>query len=81
MLSHSGSVRRDSLDERAFMALSISITTKLSSLVRDGLDPRGLLTSKGKWSTQPLRSRLRTSHSQPLGIAMNTGGSETNGFL
>ena len=29
MFSHSGSVSRDSLDERAFMALSISMTTRM----------------------------------------------------
>jgi hypothetical protein len=31
MLSHSGKVKRDSLDDRAFMAFSISITTRLYS--------------------------------------------------
>ena len=31
MLFHRGKVRRDSLDERAFMALSISITTRVES--------------------------------------------------
>lgn len=31
MLSHSGKVKRDSLDDNAFMAFSISITTRLYS--------------------------------------------------
>lgn len=31
MLFHSGKVKRDSLDERAFMALNISITTRMES--------------------------------------------------
>ena len=30
MLSHSGNVRRDSLEDRAFIAFSISMTTKLN---------------------------------------------------
>ena len=29
MLSHSGRVRRDSLEDKAFMALSISMTTRM----------------------------------------------------
>ena len=31
MLSHNGNVRRDSLEESAFMAFSISMTTKLQA--------------------------------------------------
>lgn len=31
MLSHSGKVKRDSLDDNAFIAFSISITTRLYS--------------------------------------------------
>ena len=77
MLSHSGSVKRDSLDESAFMALSISMTTKLSSLMRDPLDAGRLLTSKAILSTQPLRCRSRTSHNQFLEIVRNTDGNET----
>ena len=33
MLSHSGSVRRDSLEDKAFMAFSISMTTSLFLMV------------------------------------------------
>ena len=33
---HSGSVRSDSLDDSAFIAFSISITTRLASLVTTG---------------------------------------------
>ena len=40
MLSQRGSVRRDSLDDNAFMALSISMTTRLAYTVSTAVEKR-----------------------------------------
>ena len=78
MLSHSGRVRRDSLDDSAFIAFSISMTTKLEDLsVREFEAGRQRLTWKARWLMLPLRCHLRTSRSQFGEIERSTGESET----
>ena len=78
MLSHSGRVRRDSLDDSAFIAFSISMTTKLEDLSVRGFEAgRQKLTWKARWLMLPWRCHLRIFRSQLGEIERSTGGSET----
>ena len=76
----SGSVRRDSLDDSAFIAFSISITTRLTPFGQYPLLScrcAMLLTLIATLSRPPWRSRWRTFRSQFQGIAMSIGESDT----
>lgn len=84
ILSHRGRVKRDSLEERAFIALNISITTKLRFLLATPKASEGVfsgLTSRATWSKRTLPYHWRTCDNRFPGIAKSIGGSVTRDLL